>query len=82
MGRPFDKHIDNKELNALVPSSSETGQEVHGLSPDAVRLRISAAARWICSSRLNTVVGISCMMGMSASLEPLERLQEDDSLVL
>ena len=37
LGRPFDKHIDNKELNALVPSSSETGQEVHGLSPDAVR---------------------------------------------
>ena len=24
MGRPFDKHIDNEELNALVPSSSET----------------------------------------------------------
>jgi len=37
LGRPFDKHIDNKELNALVPSSSETGQEVRGLSPDAVR---------------------------------------------
>jgi anti-sigma factor RsiW len=35
--RPFDKHIDNQELNALVPSSSETGQELHGLSPDAVR---------------------------------------------
>jgi anti-sigma factor RsiW len=35
--RPFDKHIDNKELNALVPSSSETGQEVLGLSLDAVR---------------------------------------------
>ena len=37
MGRPFDKHIDNNELNALVSSSSETGQELHGLSPDAVR---------------------------------------------
>ena len=37
MGRPFDKHIDNKELNALVPSASETEQELHGLSPDAVR---------------------------------------------
>jgi anti-sigma factor RsiW len=36
-GRPFDKHIDNKELNALVPSPSETGQELHRLSPDAVR---------------------------------------------
>jgi anti-sigma factor RsiW len=35
LGRPFDKHIDNEELNALVPSSS--GQELHGLSPDAVR---------------------------------------------
>jgi anti-sigma factor RsiW len=35
--RPFDKHIDNHELDALVPSSSETGQELHGFSPDAVR---------------------------------------------
>jgi len=37
LGRPFDQHIDNKELNSLVPSSSETGQELRGLSPDAVR---------------------------------------------
>ena len=37
MGRPFDKHIDNNELDALVPSSSESGQERHGLSPHAVR---------------------------------------------
>jgi anti-sigma factor RsiW len=37
LGRPFDKHIDNQELNALVPSSGETEQELHGLSPDAVR---------------------------------------------
>jgi anti-sigma factor RsiW len=37
MGRPFDKHIDNQELNALAPFSSESGQESHGLSPDAVR---------------------------------------------
>ena len=37
MGRPFDRHIDNKELNALVPSSSESGQELYGLSPDAIR---------------------------------------------
>ena len=32
--RSFDKHIDNEELDALVPSSSETGP---GLSPDAIR---------------------------------------------
>jgi len=37
LGRPFDKHIDNQELNALVPSSSESGQGRYGLSPDAVR---------------------------------------------
>jgi anti-sigma factor RsiW len=37
LGRPFDKHIDNAELNALVPSSAESGQELRGLSPDAVR---------------------------------------------
>jgi anti-sigma factor RsiW len=37
LGSPFDKHIDNEELNALVPSSAETAQELHGLSPDAIR---------------------------------------------
>jgi anti-sigma factor RsiW len=37
LGRPFDRHIDNKELNALVPSSSEAGQDLHGLSSDSVR---------------------------------------------
>jgi anti-sigma factor RsiW len=37
LGRPFDKHIDNDELDALVPSSSETGQELHGLSGNAIR---------------------------------------------
>jgi anti-sigma factor RsiW len=36
LGRPV-KHIDNKELHALAPSPSETGQELHGLSSDAVR---------------------------------------------
>jgi anti-sigma factor RsiW len=35
--RPFDKHIDNEELNALVPSSLEAGQPLHGLSLDAAR---------------------------------------------
>jgi anti-sigma factor RsiW len=33
MGRRFDRHIDNRDLNALVPSSSEAGQELY---PDAV----------------------------------------------
>ena len=37
MGRPFDRHIDNKELRALVPSPSETGQDAPALSPDALR---------------------------------------------
>lgn len=37
MGRPFDKHIDNEELNALVPTSSEAGQEPHGLSWESRR---------------------------------------------
>lgn len=37
VGRPFDKHIDAQELNALVPSSLESGQEPHKLSPDAIR---------------------------------------------
>ena len=37
MGRPFDKHIDNEELNALVSPSPEGEQQLHGLSVDAVR---------------------------------------------
>jgi anti-sigma factor RsiW len=37
LGRLFDKHIDNQELNALVPSASETRHELQGLSPDAIR---------------------------------------------
>ena len=37
MRRPVDKHIDNQELDALVPSSSETGHKLHGLSPDVLR---------------------------------------------
>jgi hypothetical protein len=36
LGRPFQKHIDNEELDALVPSSSATGQNLHGLSLEAV----------------------------------------------
>jgi len=35
--RPFDKHIDNDELNALVPWATETGQVLHELSPEAIR---------------------------------------------
>jgi anti-sigma factor RsiW len=37
LGRPFDKHIDSRELNALVPSSSENGHRLQGLSPDEYR---------------------------------------------
>jgi anti-sigma factor RsiW len=37
MGRPFDKHIDVKELDALVPSSSKAGEELRRLAPDSVR---------------------------------------------
>jgi len=37
LGRPFDRHVDNQELNALVPSSSGAGKDPHGLSSDAVR---------------------------------------------
>jgi anti-sigma factor RsiW len=54
MGRPFDKHIDNQELDALVSSSSESEQGRHRLSPDAVR----EAARHVescvdCSSKVS-----------------------------
>jgi hypothetical protein len=37
LARSFDKHIDNQELNALVPSSSEPEHKLQGLAPDAIR---------------------------------------------
>lgn len=37
MERPFEKHIESRELNALVPSSWENGHRLQGLSPDALR---------------------------------------------
>ena len=37
MGRPWDKHLDNRELDALVPWAGETGEELDELSPAAVR---------------------------------------------
>jgi len=53
LGRPFDKHIDNEELNALVPSSSETGHELHGLSPDALtEAERHVESCWDCSRKL------------------------------
>src|ERR1051326_3036574 len=37
MGRPFDKHIDSRELEALVSSYSTSGDNRDGLSPDFIR---------------------------------------------
>jgi len=54
MGRPFDKHIDNEELDALVPSPSESGQDRHRLSPDAVRETVSHVESCAdCSSKVS-----------------------------
>jgi hypothetical protein len=37
VGRPLDKHIDEKELDALVPSPSGAGEQLQGSSADALR---------------------------------------------
>ena len=37
MGRPFDKHIDERELNALVPSCAGEGQGASGPPPASIR---------------------------------------------
>ena len=42
MGRPFDKHLDSQELNALVPRSPETETKLH-FSTDALRVAASHA---------------------------------------
>jgi anti-sigma factor RsiW len=54
LGRPFEKHIDNEELEALAPSPPETGQDLSALSPDIVQ----GAARHVafcpdCSEKLS-----------------------------
>lgn len=36
MGRPSAKHIDDEELNALVPPASETGHEACGIPADVL----------------------------------------------
>ena len=37
MGRPVDKHVDGKEVAALVPGISDAAADPHGLSADDVR---------------------------------------------
>ena len=37
LGRPFYRHIDEHELNALVPTPSEIGNELLALTPDEFR---------------------------------------------
>jgi hypothetical protein len=37
MGRPPDKHIDDQELDALVPSSAKSEEDLHRLSAGVVR---------------------------------------------
>src|SRR6266513_2345195 len=37
VGRPLDKHVDETELNALVPSLSETGEQLQESSAEALR---------------------------------------------
>jgi anti-sigma factor RsiW len=47
LGRPFGKHVDNQELNALVPSRSEAGRELRGISANVLReaqLHVQACA--------------------------------------
>jgi len=36
LGRPWDEHLDNRELDALVPWFGETSRDMGGLSPAAV----------------------------------------------
>jgi len=53
MARPFDKHLDEQELDALVPSSSQTRQARRGL----LRLAVHEAERHVescasCACRL------------------------------
>jgi hypothetical protein len=54
LDRPFNNHINDNELNALVPASSESGHELPRLSPDAIREAESHVRSCVgCSSKLS-----------------------------
>ena len=73
MRRPADKHIDNRELNALVTSCSETGQD-WGLSP----VEVQEAERHVglckdCSSRVlryRRLINLSSEVAISTQANP------------
>jgi hypothetical protein len=53
LGRPWDKHLDNSELDALAPWSGETSREMSELSPSAVReAQQHADSCWECGGKL------------------------------
>jgi anti-sigma factor RsiW len=69
--RRFDKHIDNDELNALVPSLREDANKKHGLSPDV----ISEAERHArscpeCSSKVTRYRHLINQLAISDKSEP------------
>lgn len=73
MERPFDKHIDNEELKALVPWSTEASQELHVLSLQVVREAERHAQSCVdCSkkvARYRRLVGrLSCVAVSEATL--------------
>jgi anti-sigma factor RsiW len=83
LGRPFDKHIDNKELDALVPTSSETGQELHEPSPDVREAERHLETCGDCSrkvSRYRQLVNRLSNVVVSEAAPPEVDCPEDDDV--
>ena len=84
MGRPFDKHIDNRELDALVPSSSENGHRLQALSPDAIHeaeRHVRSCAE--CSTKVSKyrqLVSMVSIVAVSKGAPPGEGCPKDEDV--
>lgn len=83
--RPVDKHIDSKELDALVPSPPRSGYGIHGLSPDVVReARRHVNSCVDCSAKVSKywqlVHGFSSRVVMTRPTTPGPDCPQDDDV--
>jgi anti-sigma factor RsiW len=84
LGRPFDKHLGNRELNALVPSSPENGHRQPGLSPDelheAERHVRSCADCSIKVSKYRQLVNMASIVAISKGAPPRAGCPKDEDV--
>jgi hypothetical protein len=79
LGRPPHKHIDNEELDALVPSRAEGGRRVQGLSPEAIREAATHLASCVyCTQRARQYSALLNLAVAKPQWEPAGEACPDD----